>query len=47
VQHRIDKRDPKLALAPVYREHDLPFTPLALAAARADNRLTLGGGRPE
>lgn len=30
IQHRIDKRDPKLALAPVHREHDLPFTPLVL-----------------
>ncbi|HEV2812042.1 MAG TPA: hypothetical protein VGW10_02220, partial [Solirubrobacteraceae bacterium] len=29
-QHRIDQRDPKLALAPVHREHDLPFTPLRL-----------------
>jgi hypothetical protein len=30
MQHRIDKRDPKLALAPVHREHDLPFSPLVL-----------------
>jgi hypothetical protein len=29
-QHRIDQRDPKLALAPVHRETDLPFTPLRL-----------------
>ncbi|HEX2087848.1 MAG TPA: hypothetical protein VHF89_19335, partial [Solirubrobacteraceae bacterium] len=29
-QHRIDQRDPKLALAPVHRENDLPFTPLTL-----------------
>ncbi len=29
-QHRIDQRDPKLALAPVHAETDLPFTPLRL-----------------
>jgi hypothetical protein len=29
-QHRIDGRDPKLALAPVHAETDLPFTPLRL-----------------
>jgi hypothetical protein len=33
-QHRIDQRDPKLALAPVHRELELHFTPLDL------------GGRP-
>lgn len=27
VQHQIDKRDPKLALAPVYRDRDLRFIP--------------------
>jgi hypothetical protein len=27
VQDRIDRKDPKLALAPVYAERDLPFTP--------------------
>jgi hypothetical protein len=34
-QHRIDQRDPKLALAPVQREVDLPFTPLRLASGGA------------
>jgi hypothetical protein len=27
VQNRIDRSDPKLALAPVYAESDLPFPP--------------------
>ncbi len=27
VQDRIDRRDPKLALAPVYPDPDLPFLP--------------------
>ena len=27
VQDRIDRKDPKLALAPVYAEPDLPFAP--------------------
>lgn len=26
-QNRVDRRDPKLALAPVQRSPDLPFTP--------------------
>jgi hypothetical protein len=33
-QHRIDQRDPKLALAPVHRELELHFTPLDLSGAR-------------
>ncbi|HEV3001772.1 MAG TPA: hypothetical protein VGW75_13605 [Solirubrobacteraceae bacterium] len=33
-QHRIDQRDPKLALAPVHREVDVPFTPLRLGGPR-------------
>jgi hypothetical protein len=31
VQNMIDRRDPKLALAPVYRHPDLPFGPLPAA----------------
>jgi hypothetical protein len=46
-QHRIDQRDPKLALAPVHREIDLPFTPLRLPSgvdgAGAPKPLRLGG----
>ncbi|HVE98925.1 MAG TPA: hypothetical protein VNA12_07075, partial [Mycobacteriales bacterium] len=32
VQHEIDRRDPKLALAPVYAEHDLAFSPPLVGA---------------